>query len=186
MRIGVLLGSFDPIHTGHLCMATAVLNENMVDEVLIVPSVQNVWKDKPGASFEHRIFMIQLATEELRNCRASGIDCMTANPHYSYQTLQAIQQEYEGDELFLIVGADVVDSIKDWMNGEWILDNFKVIVIGRGGETFKSSVHDYIAMNIDISSTDIRSLIKCDGQIYPKVPKVISQYIHKYNLYKKG
>ena len=66
MKIGLLLGSFDPIHMGHLYMAVSVLNESLVDEVILVPSIQNPWKTE-SSDFRHRCFMAQLAIDEIEN-----------------------------------------------------------------------------------------------------------------------
>lgn len=184
MKVGILLGSFSPIHMGHLYMAAAVLNDNLVDKVLFVPSVQNPWKNEVEVSFTHRCFMVQLAIDELEHCHLSSIDFRTSAPHYSCNTLKLLKEDYPEEELYLIVGADVVDDIKNWHEGEWILNNFKLIVVNRNDKHFKTAVDDYISNMLDVSSTRIRSLIKDDKQIYPLVPRVVSQYIKRYNLYK--
>lgn len=164
-------------------MASSALNENLVDRVLFVPSVQNPWKED-SIDFTHRCFMVQLAIDELEHCHSSSIDFRTPEPHYSSNTLKLIKEEYLEDELYLIVGADVVDEIKDWHEGEWILENFKLIVVNRSDKPFKTAVDGYISNTLEISSTMIRYLVKDGKQIYPLVPKVVSQYIKRYNLYK--
>lgn len=184
MKVGFLLGTFDPIHMGHLYMVTSVLNDGLVDEVVVVPTMQNVWKEKEATDFQHRCFMVQLAIDEIDNCTLSSIDYRTPEPHYSYQTLQLLKEDYPDEELYLIVGADIVDSIKDWKEGDWILENFKLIAVNRAGSNFKSAVDGYVSNTFNISSTMIRYLVKDKKQIYPLVPKAISQYIHRFNLYK--
>jgi nicotinate-nucleotide adenylyltransferase len=185
MRVGILLGSFSPIHTGHLYMASSALNDNLVDRVVFVPSMQNPWKEEVEVSFTHRCFMVQLAIDELEHCHLSSIEFRTPEPHYSSNTLRLIKEEYPEDDLYLIIGADIVDSIKDWNEGDWILENFKLIVVNRKGYPFKTAVDGYISNTLEISSTMIRFLISEGKQIYPLVPKVVSQYIKRYNLYKK-
>lgn len=184
MKVGFLLGTFDPIHMGHLYMITSALNDNLVDEVVVVPTMQNVWKDHKATDFQHRCFMTQLAIDEINNCTISSIDYYTPEPHYSYQTLQLLKEEYPDEELYLIVGADIVDDIVNWKEGKWILENFKLIVVNRAGCQFKAKVDGYISCTFDVSSTMIRYLIKDKKQIYPLVPKAISQYIHRFNLYR--
>lgn len=184
MKVGFLLGTFDPIHMGHLYMITSVLNDNLVDEVVVVPTMQNVWKENKAVDFQHRCFMVQLAIEEINNCTLSSIDYRTPDPHYSYQTLQLLKEDYPNEELYLIVGADIADEIKNWKEGRWILDNFKLIVVNRDGIAFKTGVDGYISNTFNISSTMIRYLVKDGKQIYPLVPKAISQYIRRFNLYK--
>lgn len=177
MKVGFLLGSFDPIHMGHLYMASASLNTGLVDEVVFVPSVQNPWKEN-SSDFRNRCFMIQLAIDDMEHCSLSSIDYRNSAPYYTSNTLKMIQEEYPEDELYLIVGADIVEDIKNWHEGEWILNNFKIITIARKGCGLEGH------KTIDVSSTEIRELVKNGKQIYPLVPKVISQYIKRYNLYK--
>ncbi len=110
MKVGFLLGTFDPIHMGHLYMITSALNDNLVDEVVVVPTMQNVWKDHKATDFQHRCFMTQLAIDETNNCTISSIDYYTPEPHYSYQTLQLLKEEYPDEELYLIVGGVVIQS----------------------------------------------------------------------------
>ena len=176
--------TFDPIHMGHLYMITSALNDNLVDEVVVVPTMQNVWKDREATEFQHRCFMTQLAIDEIDNCTISSIDYYTPEPHYSYQTLQLLKEYYPNEELYLIVGADIVDDVANWKEGEWILENFKLIAVNRANSSFKAKVDGYISCTFDVSSTMIRYLVKDKKQIYPLVPKAISQYIHRFNLYK--
>ena len=180
-RIGLLLGSFNPIHMGHLHMAASALNEGLVDEVVFVPSVQNPWKDEHSADFRNRCFMINLAIDDMEHCSLSSIDYRTPEPHYTSNTLKLLMEEYPEDELYLIVGEDIALNIENWHEGDWILDNFELITIARG-EGVHAGVD--IPKTLNVSSTEIRGLAKDKKQIYPLVPKVISQYIKRYNLYK--
>ena len=93
MRVGFLLGSFDPIHMGHLHMAASVLNCELVDEVVFVPSVQNPWKTD-STDFRNRCFMIQLAIDDMEHCSLSSIDYRNNEPYYSVNTLKMLQEEY--------------------------------------------------------------------------------------------
>ena len=94
-----------------------------------------------------------------------------------------LKEEYPDDELFLSVGVDVAPQICDWNEGDWILQNFGLITVSRNGYEDTGIVS--IPKTIDVSSTEIRELVKEKKQIYPLVPKVIAQYIKRYNLYKK-
>ena len=180
---GVYGGSFNPIHMGHLHMAASALNAELVDEVVFVPSVQNPWKKKYSADFRNRCFMISLAIDNMENCSLSSIDYRNTEPYYSSNTLKMLKEEYPDDELFIIVGVDVAPQIGDWNEGDWILQNFGLITVARNGYEDTDIVD--IPKTIDVSSTEIRELVKEKKQIYPLVPKVIAQYIKRYNLYKK-
>ena len=178
-KIGILLGSFDPIHMGHLYMATSALNNGLVNEVVFVPSVQNPWK-KNSSGFRNRCIMVQLAIDELEHCQMSCIDHRTSAPHYTSNTLKLLKEQYPNDELCIIVGADVAPNIKDWYEGEWILENFQLITVSRPG---CENDNADISMMFDISSSYIRDLVKNGKQVYPLVPKVVSQCIKRFGLY---
>ena len=181
MKVGFLLGSFDPIHMGHLYMASSVLNVGLVDKVVFVPSVQNPWKEN-STDFRNRCFMIQLAIDDMEHCSLSSIDYRNTEPYYSVNTLKMLKEEYPEDDLYVIVGVDIVNDIKNWHEGQWILDNFKLITISREGY-LDAGIPD-IRKTLNVSSTEIRELAREKKQIYPLVPKVISQYIKRFNLYK--
>lgn len=181
MKVGFLLGSFDPIHMGHLYMASSTLNASLVDEVVFVPSVQNPWKEN-STDFRNRCFMIQLAIDDMEHCSLSSIDYRNTEPYYSVNTLKMLKEEYPEDDLYIIVGVDIVNDIKNWHEGQWILDNFKLITIAREGY-LDAGIPD-IRKTLNVSSTEIRELAREKKQIYPLVPKVISQYIKRFNLYK--
>ena len=183
MKVGILLGSFNPIHMGHLHMAASALNAELVDEVVFVPSVQNPWKKKYSADFRNRCFMINLAIDDMENCSLSSIDYRNTEPYYSANTLKLLKEEYPDDELLLIVGVDTAIQIRNWTDGDWVLENFGIITVARNGY-YEPGVVD-IPKTLDVSSTEIRELVKEKKQIYPLVPKVIAQYIKRYNLYKK-
>ena len=183
MKVGILLGSFNPIHMGHLHMAASALNAGFVDDVVFVPSVQNPWKEKYSVDFRNRCFMISLAIDDMEHCSLSSIDYRNTEPYYSSNTLKMLKEEYPDDKLFLIVGVDVAPQIGDWNEGDWILQNFGLITVARNGYEDIDIVD--IPKTIDVSSTEIRELAKDKKQIYPLVPKVIAQYIKRFNLYKK-
>ena len=162
-KIGILLGSFDPVHMGHLYMATSALNNGLVNEVVFVPSVQNPWK-KNSSGFRNRCIMVQLAIDELEYCQLSCIDRRTSAPHYTSNTLKLLKEQYPNDELCIIVGAE----------------NFQLITVSRPG--CENNNAD-IPMMFDISSSYIRDLVKNGKQVYPLVPKVVSQCIKRFGLY---
>lgn len=169
MKIGILLGSFDPIHIGHLCMAQNALNENSVDRVIFVPAYQNPWKSK-STDYGDRYYMVKFAIKNMKKCYVSNIELDTPKPHYTSDTLKYLKETYPNDDLYLLVGEDVHNSISEWHEGKWILNNFKFIIYSR---------------NIyNISSTEIRNLIKENKQIYPLVPQSVCDYITINNLYK--
>lgn len=181
MKIGLLLGSFDPIHIGHVCMATSALNSNLVDYVAFVPSMQNPWKEK-STDFDTRCFMIRLTIADIPHCGVLETDSLTQAPHYSYNTLKILKEANPEHEYYLIVGTDVATEIKNWYNGEWILKNFHLITVARPGYEDTGIVD--IPMSLDISSTYIRNLFINKKITQPLVHTAVETFIESRNLYK--
>lgn len=179
-RIGFLLGSFDPVHIGHIYMATEALNNDLVDEVIFVPTFQNPWKNK-STDFHKRCLMLEMAITSLENCKISMIEQSLTAPYYSYNTLKALSKQYANDDLYLIVGADVVTEIPHWNNGSWILSNYRLITVRRDGYDYKAALD--IPNTLNVSSTYIRDLYRKKKQVYPLVPKELDVYIKKYKIY---
>ena len=174
MKIGLLLGSFDPIHNGHITMAAAATNLGMVDKVFFVPSAQNPWKSK-STNFLIRCAMIQRAIEGESEFFMSPVEVQLDAPYYTYKTLELLQKYYPNDEFSLIVGADTALSIKDWERGDWILTNFPLITISRPG--FEEPGVVDIPLEMNTSSTLIRELVKkgesIDFLVHPGVKEII-------------
>lgn len=181
MKIGLLLGSFDPIHNGHITMAAAATNLGLVDKVFFVPSVQNPWKAK-STNFMIRCAMIQRALEGESEFFLSPVELELEAPYYTYKTLELLQKQYPNDEFSLIVGSDVALSIKNWENSSWILQNFQLIIVQRPGYNFNVQVD--IEDSIDISSTQIRNLVKEGLPINHLVHPGVEEIIKGAKLYK--
>lgn len=180
MKIGLLLGSFDPIHIGHIYMATSALNYKLVDKVMFIPAVQNPWKTD-STDFRDRYLMVSLAVEGISNCSVSSIDYNNTKPYYTSNTLKMLKELYPNDELYIIVGSDIVDQIENWHEGGWILSNFNLVIIARDG--YKCFPKESILTTFNVSSTLIREMVKNGQEIYPLVPQVINNYIKQHKLY---
>ena len=184
MKVGLLMGSFDPIHIGHVAMSVEVLNAGIVDKIFFVPTVQNPNKSI-STSFALRCNMIFHAIEELKFNYISlyPIEKKLTPPYYSYKTLAKIQQEHPDWELYLIAGSDVINSIDKWNHSEEILSRVKLIGVKRNGEEFKIPVEHSIDMSLNISSTYIRKLIKDGKETFPYLCKHNRKFISRRGLY---
>lgn len=187
MRIGIFLGSFDPIHNGHIADIISVLNDNLVDRVCIVPAYQNPWKNKASAAYDIRVKMCALVAHELNKafydtCSSrifvSDVEKrIKETDHYSYLVLQELKEMFKDDELVLVCGTDVAQSIKDWKNGDWILSNFSVI------ELHRSTSNNSDEVGVNISSTKIREMVSEGKCPLGFVPSSVFEEIKKFNLY---
>lgn len=180
MKIGFLLGSFDPIHFGHVSMATRVLNEGAADFVYIVPTVNNPWKDMPIATFEQRCQMIANECAHIDNCELERVEETLFPPYYSCNTLDALYKKYhnsDDDVLSIIGGSDTISSLPDWMNYETMIKGrFSVIAFARNGEVPEATEVPFELIETndvpDMSSTYIRRLASEGKNLYPYISAV--------------
>ncbi len=198
-KLGLLLGTFDPIHIGHIELVTRVLSLGLVDKVYIVPTPGNPWKDHSPVPFEFRCYMIKnLIKNELAEVGLLGkVGFVTGafceyNPSdladpddgkfYSYLQLARIKDELGPDhEYYIIGGTDVAESIKGWKKSEDILKEFHLLGMSRAGYAGTTERE----MSIQISSTDIRKMIEEGKPTYPWLAPSTINVINKYKLYER-
>ena len=158
MRLGVYVGSFNPVHIGHIDVANYLINNNYIDKVLIIPTLE-YWDKQNLAPLNDRINMLKLLETDLIN-----IDNKHNSYNYTCDLMKALSNELD-DELYLIIGADNIINFDKWKNYKDLL-KYKIIVMKRGnidsnGYIEKFNTNNFIVVDdyeyIDISSTDIRN-----------------------------
>lgn len=191
MKVGVLGGTFDPIHTGHLLLAEAAREELGLDKVLFVPAGHQ-WRkeqvDRDIAPAEHRLAMVELAIADNAAFEASSIEIEREGPSYTAETLAALCMEMSEGELWFIVGADALADMPHWHQVERIFELASVCVAGRPGEGERSDMFEdrvsWLAMpEIEISSTDIRERVRAGKSVQYMVPAAVGDYIKQRGLY---
>lgn len=191
MRIGLLLGSFDPIHIGHMHIATTVLNEGECDKVLFVVAKHNPFKTKQPSPFEIRCKMVEVSIQGLEGkCEVCRLEENIEGKSYSYKVLNLLREKYQNDELFIICGMDTFLSLPKWKNYEThIKPYFGIIVLDRDERMYDEDVvipSDVTAITplpINVSSTYVRHRIK-NGEIpLPYITKETFDIIKENNLY---
>jgi len=148
MKIALFLGSFDPFHNGHLeCIKTA-LNDFKMDKVIIVPTMQNPWKERKVLDIDKRrnIIYVSLWFEFIRDetfitsyTLVDLIEKELIPPYYSYATLHALKNKYCNDEVFVLCGEDTMKDIPNWMHGGKIIEDYDFLVIDRPKNSISSS-----------------------------------------------
>ena len=190
-RIGIMGGTFDPIHHGHLVAASEVMDAFALDEVVFVPAaVQPFKQDRKVAPSEDRYLMTVIATASNNRFTVSRVDIDREGPSYTYQTLRILHEQQPDTEWFFITGADALESILSWKNAEELFDLAHFVGVTRPGHRLddrglpagKVSLVEIPALAI--SSSDIRERIKASQPIWYLVPDGVVQYISKYDLYK--
>lgn len=197
-EIGILGGSFDPFHNGHLSIAKAAMRECGLSKVILMPArVQPFKVGRKMASAEDRVNMVQLIARRNQNFAVTTIEAFGEEVSYTYDTLQMLKMNHPKDRLHFILGTDSFLALETWYRGEDLLREFAFIVGVRPGykesetaekiEKFRKDygtrikvLHNRI---IEVSSTEIKNNIKLGGDIRPFVPYEIERYIHEHGLY---
>lgn len=190
MKVGLYFGSFNPIHHGHLLIASYVLNHTELKQVWFVVSPQNPLK--PAASLlneYHRLFLVQLAVEGENNLRASDIEFKLPRPSYTIDTLTYLQEKYPNYEFSIIMGSDSFQNLPKWKNSEWLLQHYPIYIYTRPGHDNlrvypgAKAIHRLNAPLLPISSTDIRKNIKEGKSIRYLVPESVRAEIERNGYY---
>ncbi|HEV3475247.1 MAG TPA: nicotinate-nucleotide adenylyltransferase [Actinomycetota bacterium] len=195
-RLGVMGGTFDPIHNGHLLTAEEAFWQFGLDEVLFVPTGQPWMKEERDvAPPEDRYLMTVIATAGNPYFRVSRVEIDRAGPTYTVDTIRTLQGEYgENTSLFFITGADAVLEIFEWKDPEDILGVAHVIAATRPGydigrfEAAAPTRHPNVSVMtipaLAISSTDVRARVHEGRPIRYLVPEGVQTYIEKAGLYR--
>jgi nicotinate-nucleotide adenylyltransferase len=188
-RIGVMGGTFDPIHNGHLVAASEVASAFNLDEVVFVPTGQP-WHKKAVTAAEHRYLMTVIATAANPRFTVSRVDIDRPGVTYTVDTLTDLASKYPDADLFFISGADAIVQILSWkeINRVWSLAHF--IAVTRPGHQLKlpeapeGSISVLEVPALAISSSDIRERVPDQKPIWYLVPDGVVQYIGKHQLYR--
>lgn len=188
-RVGVMGGTFDPIHHGHLVAASEVQRSLELDEVVFVPTGEP-WMKSNVTAAEHRYLMTVIATASNPRFTVSRVDIDRAGPTYTIDTLRDVRSEHPHSELFFISGADAVAQILDWKDAEelWSLAHF--VAVSRPGHALniralpQDGVSSLEVPALAISSTDCRERVDRGYPVWYLVPDGVVQYISKHHLYR--
>ena len=189
-RLGVMGGTFDPVHHGHLVAANEVASLFDLDQVVFVPTGQPWQKsDREVAPAEDRYLMTVVATASNPRFSVSRVDIDRAGPTFTVDTLVDIAAAHPGDELFFVTGADAVERILGWRDHEKLFSLAHFVGVTRPGFVAdasglpEGSVTLVEVPALAISSTDVRSRVRRGAPIWYLVPEGVVQYIDKRGLY---
>ncbi len=190
MRLGVMGGTFDPIHHGHLVAASEVQSRFDLDEVVFVPTGRPWQKQEREVSpAEHRYLMTVVATASNPRFTVSRVDVERGGPTYTIDTLRDLHRERPEAELYFITGADALAQILSWKDAEELFDLAHFIGVTRPGYHLSESglPADRVTLQevpaMAISSTDCRERVEAGEPVWYLVPDGVVQYINKYALY---
>lgn len=196
LRIGILGGTFNPIHNGHLLLAKGALEKLSLDKLIFLPTYQAKHKVSLPEDFFSRVKMISLAIQSQDNFLVDMQEIFLRKSSYTYYSLKMLHKKYVNSTLFFVIGADSYNNFHTWYRWEELFSLANFIVVNRGNEKIDNAYIDLnpnylksvIKLNIsipDISSSEIRNLITHNEKITGLLPREVEDYIYANELYKK-
>jgi len=188
-RVGVMGGTFDPIHHGHLVAASEVAQRFELDEVIFVPAGQP-WMKEGVSLAEHRYLMTVIATASNPTFTTSRVDIDRGGPTYTIDTLRELRLLHPDADLFFITGADAVAQIVEWKDVDELWELAHFVAVSRPGHALsirglpEQGVSSLEVPALAISSTDCRRRVDRGYPVWYLVPDGVVQYISKHHLYR--
>lgn len=179
-------GTFDPIHRGHIAVATAAADRFGLDEALLIPAGNPPHKEgRTRTAFHHRLRMAELACAADPRLRVSAMEEGSARS-YSILTIERLKRERPGERMYFLIGADAFSEIETWFRWRDVLNEADFLVVSRPGSQYDipegARVHRLDDLEIPISSSEIREQLRAGERPETLDPAVLA-YIREYGLY---
>lgn len=199
-RIGILGGTFDPVHMAHVALGRAAVTEAGLSKLIVMPAyIQPFKQGKRVTDDEHRLAMARLAFEDVDNTEISTLETDRMRVSYTYDTLTELKKSYPENEHFFITGADSFVFVDTWYKGIDLLQNFSFIVSVRPGcretelnakileykEKYGTNIIKLTSAMPDISSSMIREKYKEGESVTGLIPEKVERYIAEHGLYQR-
>lgn len=187
-RLGILGGLFDPIHTGHIGISHFAMRRLNLEKVLFIPTYEPPHKEK-FSSYDDRKNMVQLAIGDIPGFELSEVEKEIEGPSYSVNTLKKLHEIYPEYEIYFIIGSDNLGKMEEWHRPEKIFDLAHVVMANRPGDDrpeqsrFEERMIKIKMPPMDISSTEIRNMVREGKAIDKFVPPDVVKYIRTEGLY---
>ena len=188
MRIGILGGTFDPVHEGHIYLAKKSCAKLRLDKIIFIPSYLPPHKiGVKVTSPRHRFNMLKLAIKGNKKFRISDMEIKRRGRSYSVETLRCLRKKYgQKAKLFFITGSDSLKELDKWKNLPEILRLCRFVVVERPGFKIKNPPKGFSALKINaknISATNIRNRIKANKPLGQLMSGLVEAYIYRHGLY---
>lgn len=200
IRIGIIGGTFNPIHIGHLIIAQNAVSQYQLDRILFIPTGRSPHKDDAFIEESaHRLEMIRLAIKNNPDFYFSAMEINDPKVSYTYLTLQELNRQHPDWELYFIMGADSLDYLEQWRHPEIICGLASILVAVRDrinmddikrkadelGRRYGADIKPIITPNVSVSSRDIRNRVYNHKPIRYLLPAEVEAYIERHNLYQE-
>lgn len=188
MKIGLYFGSFNPVHHGHLIIASFVANNTDLDQVWFVVSPQNPFKVSAALLNEYqRLHLVRLAIEGEDRLKAVDIEFYLPKPSYTVDTLAYLEEKYPKHQFSIIMGGDSFQNLPKWKNANIIMSRYSIFVYNRPGfeiHTDQPNITILDAPLLQLSATEIRKTIKNGKSIRYLVPDSVKDEIERNGYYR--
>lgn len=181
--IGILGGTFDPVHDAHLAMAGAALEHLALDEVRFIPTGPTRYRNPALAPAADRVAMLRLALAGEPRFRIDERELREGASGYTADTLKALRAELGAAELYLLMGADQYDKLETWHRPDEVRRLAKIAVFVRPGIDLKENVKWVPMKPMDVSASKVRALAKDGKALAALVPPAVASYIRRHRLY---
>jgi len=188
MKIGILGGTFNPVHIGHLILAEEAREKLGLDKVIFIPTALPPHKDNVNiAPAEDRLKMLKLATKSNKYFSVSDIEIKRQGRSYTIDTIKALTNKYKNDELYFIIGSDLLKYLNEWKDLSQILKMVKFIAATRPGYSLEQ-IPPYIQTlpirAVDVSGFEVRQCVQQGKSFGYLVMDKVFDHIKKRKLYK--
>lgn len=192
MRIGIFGGSFNPIHNGHIALGTSMLSAMSLYEVWYLVSPQNPLKRTSAELIDEtlRLRLVEAALDDHPHLVASDYEFHLQRPSYTWNTLNHLRKDYPQHQFVLIIGGDNLANFQRWAHHDDIIADYEIAVYPRSNSDIPEWVksHDNIKVIdvplIDISSTQLRQMIRSGEDVSPYMPRKVVSEVEKLSLYR--
>ncbi|MFY9402203.1 MAG: nicotinate-nucleotide adenylyltransferase [Candidatus Omnitrophota bacterium] len=189
MKIGILGGTFNPVHIGHLILAEETLEKLALDKIIFIPSYLPPHKDDTDIALaKSRLRMLKLAIKGNKNLSVSDIEVRRKGRSYTIDTINALKTKHPKDDLYFIIGSDLLKYLDSWKDLDRIMKKVNFIVATRPGyplEDIPERISRVDIRAVDISGFSVRECIKEGKSFRYLVPEDVFNYINKNKLYQK-
>lgn len=194
-KTGIFGGAFNPVHNGHVRLAEEAAKQLKLKKLLIIPTFVSPHKNTALAPFEDRMEMCRRAFSHIEGAEICDIEKRLGGTSYTINTVRALKSERPEEQLFLLIGGDMLFSFGEWYKYESLLKETKVCAVARDNDSLVDMMEFANEMGrvrvlptkaVEVSSTEIREKAARGGDISQLVPEAVAEYIAEKGLYTEG
>lgn len=195
IKTGIFGGAFNPVHKGHVRLAEEAVRQLKLKRLLIIPTYDSPHKDTKLAPFEDRAEMCRRAFGHIEGAEISDIEVRLGGKSFTINTIRALKSRYPDEQLFLLIGGDMLFGFEQWYKYESILKEAKVCAAARDNDSLADMMEYANELGrikvlptraVEVSSTEIRAKAAAGGDISELVPSGVADYIAEKKLYSEG